>query len=91
MPKKKTEWEKPAIFVFGVAFVVVLIVLAVFFPNPSDFQYFIFRTVLALAAAGVAALIPHQEICEPVAIGCRNLQRRLPRPQHSSFWSARKE
>jgi hypothetical protein len=36
----------------------LLLVLAIFFPNPTDFQYFIFRTVIALAAAGVAALIP---------------------------------
>jgi len=59
LPKTKPgEWEKIAIFAFGVAFVVLLLVLAIFFPNPTDFQYFIFRTVIALAASGVAALIP---------------------------------
>jgi hypothetical protein len=51
-------WERQAIFVFGIAFVVILIVLAIFFPNPTPFQYVVFRAVLALAAAGVAALIP---------------------------------
>lgn len=45
-------------FIFGVTFVVTLIVLAVRFPNPTPFQYNVFRTVLALAAAGVGALIP---------------------------------
>ena len=28
--------EKPAIFAFGIAFVVVLIVLAIFFPTPRN-------------------------------------------------------
>lgn len=45
-------------FVFGVAFVVALIVLAIKFPTPTPFQYSVFRIVLALAAAGVAAMIP---------------------------------
>lgn len=45
-------------FVFGIVFVVVLLVLAVAFPNPPPFQYTIFRVVLALATAGVAAMIP---------------------------------
>lgn len=50
--------ERQAIFIFGIAFVVILIVLAIFFPNPTPFQYVVFRAVLALAAAGVGALIP---------------------------------
>lgn len=45
-------------FVFGVAFVVALLVLAIKFPTPTPFQYSVFRIVLALAAAGVAAMIP---------------------------------
>jgi hypothetical protein len=52
------KWEKIAIFVFGVAFVAVLLSIAVLVPNPSNFSIFVFRIVLALAAAGVAALIP---------------------------------
>ena len=55
---KVNDWERPAVFVVGVVFILLLLVLAIFFPNPTDFQYFIFRTVIALAAAGVAALIP---------------------------------
>lgn len=42
----------------GVAFFVLLITIAICIPDPSDFQYLIFRTVLALAAGGFAALIP---------------------------------
>jgi tetratricopeptide (TPR) repeat protein len=45
-------------FVFGFIFVVVLLVFAVAIPEPSEFQLFVFRTVLALAAAGVAAVVP---------------------------------
>jgi hypothetical protein len=45
-------------FGFGVVFVIVLLALAVAFPTPSSFQYDIFKSVLALAAAGVAAMIP---------------------------------
>jgi predicted membrane channel-forming protein YqfA (hemolysin III family) len=46
------------IFIFGVIFVVTLIVLSIAIPEPSQFQYTTFRIVLALAAAGVAAIIP---------------------------------
>jgi hypothetical protein len=42
----------------GVGFFVLLIIIALYIPDPSDFQYLIFRTVLALAAGGFAALIP---------------------------------
>lgn len=47
-----------AVFAFGVVFIVALLVLAIAFPEPTPFQYTVFRIVLALAAAGVAALIP---------------------------------
>lgn len=53
----KTDEKKYAYF-FGVVFVVVLLVLAIAVPNPNAFQYTVFRIVLALAAAGVAAMIP---------------------------------
>lgn len=51
-------WEKITAFVFGVIFVTTLLVLAVAFPNPTPFQYTIFRIVLSLACAGIAAVIP---------------------------------
>ena len=53
------------VFAFGVAFVIALLVLAIKYPTPTSFQQTVFRTVLALAAAGVAALLPglfHVEI-----------------------------
>ena len=45
-------------FVFGVVFVSVLLGVAFLVPEPKPFQYTVFRIVLALAAAGVAAVIP---------------------------------
>jgi hypothetical protein len=45
-------------FIFGVAFVCVILAIALFVPSPSAFQYTVFRVVLALAAAGIAAEIP---------------------------------
>lgn len=50
--------EKVAVFAFGVFFVIALLVLAIQFPEPTHFQYDVFKVVLALAAAGVAAMIP---------------------------------
>ncbi len=48
-------WERIAIFAFGATFVTALPVRAVVFPEPTPFQYTVFRIVLALAAAGIAA------------------------------------
>uniref|UniRef100_UPI004055CC47 hypothetical protein n=1 Tax=Candidatus Electronema sp. TaxID=2698783 RepID=UPI004055CC47 len=45
-------------FFFGLCFVAAVLVLAVWFPQPTAFQYTVFRIVLALAAAGVAGVIP---------------------------------
>ena len=53
--KATQQWSA---FLFGIVFVIVLLTLAILFPNPTAFQYTIFRTVLSLAAAGVAAMIP---------------------------------
>jgi hypothetical protein len=50
--------ERLLAFSFGVIFVIVLLVLAIVFPNPTQFQYAVFRIVLALAAGGVASMIP---------------------------------
>ena len=52
------QWEMIAIFVFGTVFITVLLVLAIAFPYPTPIQYMMFRIVLGLASAGVAAIIP---------------------------------
>lgn len=45
-------------FIFGFVFIVALLTLAIAFPKPTPFQYNVFRIVLSLASAGVAATIP---------------------------------
>jgi hypothetical protein len=45
-------------FTFGVIFVAALFVFALFVPNPTIQQFEIVRIILALAAGGVAAIIP---------------------------------
>jgi hypothetical protein len=45
-------------FTFGVVFVIVMLVISFLRPEPSTFQYGVFRTVLALAGAGAAAVFP---------------------------------
>src|SRR5262249_31991647 len=42
----------------GVVLLIVVLVLAIRFPTPTSFQILSFRVALALAAAGVAAIIP---------------------------------
>lgn len=55
---KKIQIQIILSFVFGVIFVSALLGFALFIPSPSDFQYTIFRVVLALAGGGVAAAFP---------------------------------
>jgi hypothetical protein len=44
--------------IFGTVFLTVILVIAIAIPNPSYFQYQVFRITLALAAGGAAAMIP---------------------------------
>jgi hypothetical protein len=50
--------QRIAAFGFGIAFVGVMLAIAFVISNPTPFQYLVFRIVLALAAAGIAAMIP---------------------------------
>jgi hypothetical protein len=45
-------------FACGAVLIVGMLVIAFLAPSPTPFQYTIFRVVLALAAAGIAAMIP---------------------------------
>jgi hypothetical protein len=45
-------------FLFGIVFIVTLLILALKFPYPTPFQGKVFQIVLSLAAAGVAAMLP---------------------------------
>ncbi len=49
--------EKYVTFSFGVVFVIVMLALAILVPNPTEFQYVVFRVVLSLAAAGVGGIL----------------------------------
>lgn len=57
-PESSHSLDRWAAFAFGVIFVGVLLTLVVAIRDPSPAQLVVFRTVLALAAAGVAAFIP---------------------------------
>jgi hypothetical protein len=50
--------QQIAAFILGVIFVIALLTLAIAVPEPTDFQYLVFRVVLSLAAAGAASMIP---------------------------------
>jgi hypothetical protein len=57
-PDQGREIHGKLAFAFGIAFIVAILILAIVFPNPTPFQYTIFRIVIALAAAGFAAEVP---------------------------------
>src|SRR5437016_11653794 len=64
--------ERIATFAFGIGFLITLVVLAIFFPEPKPFQYVVFRVILALSATGFAAFIPgfiHVEIKPTIRAG----------------------
>jgi hypothetical protein len=56
--KMAHKTEKKLAAVFGFVFISLILIIALLVDNPTDFQIFVFRTVLALAAAGVGAVIP---------------------------------
>ncbi|EAS76023.1 hypothetical protein V12G01_14514 [Vibrio alginolyticus 12G01] len=58
LPVMNSTTQTVLSFIFGVVFVIVLLAIAFIEPDPSSFQYNIFRVVLALAAAGVVAVLP---------------------------------
>lgn len=54
----KKGTERAIAFACGIAFIITIIILAIQFPSPSPFQQFVFRTVLAAAAAGFVGFLP---------------------------------
>jgi hypothetical protein len=54
----KATTQRLVAFAFGVVFVIIMLVIAIWIPRPTESQWFTFRVVLALAAGGVGALIP---------------------------------
>lgn len=52
------HWQQVTAFSCGILFVVVMLGIAIAIPNPTATQWFVFRVVLALSAAGIGAVIP---------------------------------
>ncbi|HEY2117145.1 MAG TPA: hypothetical protein VGJ51_18745 [Candidatus Angelobacter sp.] len=58
-PEQQSQaWKLIVLFAFAVCAFAILILLAKFDPNPSQTNWYIYLTLLALASAGVAALLP---------------------------------
>jgi hypothetical protein len=56
--KMSKQGERLTAVLFGAAFLVALLVLAIMFPQPTSFQYDVFRVVLSVAAAGFVSMTP---------------------------------
>jgi len=50
--------ERLIALIFGVIFVGAILVIAIFIPSPTPFQYTVFRIVLAVAAGGFVSMTP---------------------------------
>ena len=50
--------DKLLAFLFGVIFLLALLIIAILIESPSDSQQRIFRAILALASGGIGAVIP---------------------------------
>lgn len=58
MTEKVQRSDQLLAFIFGVIFLVVILAMAILRPEPTPFEYTVFRVTLALAAAGVGAVLP---------------------------------
>lgn len=54
----KKSTEKILAYLFGVIFVTAILIVAIVIDTPTPLQEFVFRVVISLAAAGIAAVIP---------------------------------
>lgn len=57
MTEANSMWEKITAISFGGVFIVVILIMAILYPSPTPFQFFVFRVVLSLAAAGVGGVL----------------------------------
>lgn len=55
---KDKRLEQYLAYGFGLVFIIVVLILALAIPKPEPFQFLVFKIILALAAAGIAAFIP---------------------------------
>ncbi len=49
--------EKVTGFFFGLIFLVIMLIIAIKYPYPTDFQIIVFRVLLGLAAAGICGML----------------------------------
>jgi tetratricopeptide (TPR) repeat protein len=56
--KQSHAWELIASFVFGVTFLTVMLVIAIYFPKPTEYQMYVFRIVISIAVSGIGAVVP---------------------------------
>lgn len=54
---KISNWEKVVGFLFGLGFLIALLIINVLIPEPTPSQYATFKTILALAASGVGGIL----------------------------------
>jgi|688.fasta_scaffold480969_1 hypothetical protein len=52
------QQEKTWAYITAIVFIACILIIAIFIPNPSSFQYTIFRIITSLAAAGFIAFVP---------------------------------
>jgi hypothetical protein len=52
-----THWEKITGFIFGLIFVSLLLAINLIIAEPTPSQYATFKTILALAAAGIGGIL----------------------------------
>ncbi|MDL0433990.1 hypothetical protein QPM17_22880 [Marinobacter sp. TBZ242] len=52
------KWQLITGLSVGLLFALIVLVLAIFIPNPTSTQFFIFRGVFAISLAAIAAIIP---------------------------------
>jgi hypothetical protein len=52
------QWPKVVAVISGLTFLVAILIVAIFIPYPSPFRLFVFRIILASAAAGFGAALP---------------------------------
>lgn len=52
------KWQLVSGLVIGVLFALIILLAAIFIPNPTSTQFFIFRGIFAISLAAIAAIIP---------------------------------
>lgn len=54
----KKSQERLVAVILGAVFVAAILIIAIFIKTPTEFQYFVFRSILSISAAGFVAFTP---------------------------------